>query len=179
MTTNLIAAVAVDGSIGANGKLLWNIPADLKFYKAKTLDNVVVMGETTYETLPTVALKNRTHVVVSEKYSKMEPYAPEDNYDVHFVERPGFAMVKAIQLAGAKGCDVFVGGGASIYEHLIKTCDFLFLTWVDKVFVDVADTHFPLIDIMNHFELISESKWHGKHAKAYPPYKFTVYKNRG
>ena len=180
MTINLIAAVALDGSIGANGKLLWKIPADLNFYKAKTLDNVVVIGEVTFDTLPRIALKNRTHVVVSKKYSEMEPYPPEEQLENVFYEpNPKEALKKAIQLAGDKGCDVFIGGGQTIYEQLIIHCDFMFITWVDKVFVDMADTYFPIIDIMNHFELVSESKWHGKHAKAYPPYKFTVYKNRG
>jgi dihydrofolate reductase len=177
---NLISAVAVDGSIGAEGKLLWKIPKDLEYYKARTLDNVIIMGEVTYETLPKVALRGRTTVVVSKKYCE-NPISPHDDpaneLDVVFSTNPLHAVSLARNLAMKRKCDIYVAGGASIYEQLIEECEFAFITWVDRKYKPYADKFFPLHEFYHNFKLISESGWLGEHAKAYPAYKFTAYKN--
>lgn len=185
-TVNLIAAVALDGSIGAEGKLLWKIKQDLAYYKARTLDNVIIMGETTYETLPKVALKGRMTVVVSEKYSKKLPFAPDDeeNKLVVFHVNPTIALHVAKAIAYEKECDIYVAGGASIYEQLLTECDYAFITWVDEDYKSIADKFFPLEDFYMTFEPISESGWSkqsnddiGSDQLDEPNYKFAAYKN--
>lgn len=175
-TINLIAAVAVDGSIGANGKLLWKIPKDLEFYKAKTWQNVIIMGLETYKTLPKVALKGRHTVVLCRVCEHQRSLTTPEN--VYFAFSIQDALRVAKDLAKFYGRDIFIAGGASIYEQMLEYCDYGFITWVDKTFEEKADKFFPIPKFLTTFELISESIWHGKHARAYPPYKFTVYKKK-
>lgn len=64
---SLIAAVSTDGCIGADNKMLWNVPEDLEFYKTMTTGNVVIVGNNTYKSLPRIALQNRKHIVITKK----------------------------------------------------------------------------------------------------------------
>ena len=169
-TVNLIAAVAVDGSIGGDNKLLWKIPKDLEFYKAKTYSNVIIMGLKTYNTLPKVALKNRHTVVICNVLEFLAHSNTLDN--VHFTFSIDDALRVAKDLAKFYRKNIFIAGGASIYEQMMEYCDFAFITWVDKTYENKADTFFPVSNFLTTFELISESIWHGKYARAYPPYKF-------
>ena len=61
------AIVAVDNNwgIGFNGDLLEHIPDDLRFFKELTLNNWVVMGRKTWESLPKQPLPNRTNIVIT------------------------------------------------------------------------------------------------------------------
>ena len=175
-TVNLISAVALDGSIGAEGKLLWKIPEDLEYYKARTLGNVIIMGEATYETLPKVALRGRMTVVVSEKYTEKLPFTPDDeeNKLVVFHCNPTQALHIAKAIAYEKECDIYIAGGQSIYEQLLSECEYAFITWVGQKFKPNADRFFPQEDFRTIFELISESDWKEDDNFSY---KFSVYKN--
>ena len=173
-TINLISAVAEDGAIGKDNGLLWKIPKDLEFYKAKTLGNVVVMGEKTFETLPKVAFRDRTHVVTSVQYA-CKPSNAHANYDIQYMTNPKYALIVAKDIAVHKKCDVFIAGGASMYEQLMGDCDFAFITWAKKSFPD-ADKHFPVREFLSTFGLISEGDWSRRTLKI-PKHKFSVYKN--
>ena len=61
------AIVAVDNNwgIGYNGNLLEKIPEDMKYFKELTLDNWVVMGRKTWDSLPKKPLPNRQHLVIT------------------------------------------------------------------------------------------------------------------
>ena len=181
---NLIAAVAVDGSIGAQGKLLWKIKADLAYYKARTYGNVIIMGLETFKTLPKIALKGRKTVVLC----KVDEYDDGRSviYDnVKFAFNINDALIVAKELANHYGCnDIYVAGGASIYKQLMSKCEYAFITWVQKSYSD-ADKHFPIQEFLSTFDLISESNW--QHEEGFdismdqldePNHKFTVYKNK-
>ena len=63
---NLIVAVDKNWAIGKNNKLMWSIPADMRFFREKTTGHVVVMGRKTLESFPGgLPLKNRTNVVLT------------------------------------------------------------------------------------------------------------------
>src|SRR3954466_13892090 len=47
----LVAAVASNGIIGANGALPWHLPEDLKHFKRLTLGPPVIMGRRTWDSL--------------------------------------------------------------------------------------------------------------------------------
>ena len=64
MGKGLIAVIAVNnlGFIGKNNTIMWRCSADLKHFKAMTLEAKMVCGYNTYETLPNV-VKARTVVL--------------------------------------------------------------------------------------------------------------------
>ena len=64
----LIVAVDKNWAIGKNNKLMWSIPADMKFFRETTQGNVVIMGRKTLESFPQgQPLKNRGNIVISRK----------------------------------------------------------------------------------------------------------------
>lgn len=62
---NAIAAVDKNYGIGYKNELLIHIPNDLKHFKEITLNNIVVMGRKTYESLPNGALPDRLNIVIT------------------------------------------------------------------------------------------------------------------
>ena len=52
MTIKMIIATDCIFGIGKDNKLPWDCPEDLKYFKEQTLNDCVVMGRKTYESLP-------------------------------------------------------------------------------------------------------------------------------
>jgi len=183
----VIAAVALDGAIGKDNKLLWNLPEDLKRYKDRTFGNICIVGENTYYSLPDVALKNRTHIVVSGDYGdKMKSIdAPEE-------EQPRFKLVDKKEIPGSnvynrstikeaidtaneisrEDQEIFIIGGAQIYETMIDHVDDVEITWINQLYPD-ADRHFPIDKLFNEFEIIGDSNYIKSDNGIL--YKFTLY----
>jgi dihydrofolate reductase len=62
----LILACDINGGIGYQGKLPWDrLPADLPRFKQLTEGGVVVMGSSTYRSLPIKPLPNRINFIVT------------------------------------------------------------------------------------------------------------------
>ncbi|MGL4773200.1 MAG: dihydrofolate reductase, partial [Clostridium sp.] len=61
---SMIVAVAKNGVIGGDNKLLWHVSEDLKRFKKITSNHTIVMGRKTFESLPGI-LPNRHHVVIT------------------------------------------------------------------------------------------------------------------
>ena len=70
---NFIVAVTNDYAVGKNNDLLFHLPTDLKYFKATTLNKVVVMGDKTYYSLPKRPLPNRITIVLSNNPEFNEP----------------------------------------------------------------------------------------------------------
>ena len=66
----IIVAVAENGVIGGDNRLLWHISEDLKHFKAVTTGHPVVMGRKTYESLGR-PLPGRRNVVVTRQNISM------------------------------------------------------------------------------------------------------------
>ena len=66
MTVTLVAAIARNGVIGADGGLPWHLPDELRLFKETTLGHVLVMGRRTYESIGR-PLPGRTTVVVTRR----------------------------------------------------------------------------------------------------------------
>lgn len=131
---NLIVAVALDYAIGKNNKLLFRLPTDMAFFKEKTMDKVVVMGEKTYLSLPKRPLLNRINIVLSDNPN----FLADGAIVVHTLDD----LFK--ELKKYRSEDIFVCGGASIYNLLMNYCDTAYVTKVEKI-VD-ADTYIDDIE---------------------------------
>ena len=126
---SIIAAVAKNRAIGYKNKLIYWLPNDLKRFKALTTGHTIVMGRNTFESLPKGALPNRRNVVLSTTVKEL----------------PGCEVFPTLD-AALQSCqpdeDIYIIGGARVYEQAISKADRLCLTEVDDIPAQ-ADTFFP------------------------------------
>ena len=133
--------------IGKRNGLLFNLPLDMKFFRETTKGHVVAMGENTLLSFPgSKPLKNRTHIVLSAD--------PTHNYEgvinVHSFEE----FLNTISEYSSKE-DVYIIGGASIYNQTLPYVDEVLLT---KVNADGgAEVFFTNLDELDNFECVEES----------------------
>jgi dihydrofolate reductase len=130
MTLTLIAAVARNRVIGAGGGIPWHLPEDFAHFKATTLGHTLVMGRATYDSIGR-PLPGRTTIVVTRDPG----WHAEGVLVAHSLEA-------ALALAG--DAEVFVAGGAAIYEQAMAFADALLISEVDLE--PEGDTWFPPID---------------------------------
>ena len=90
MQINIIAAVARNGAIGHQNKLIYWLPNDLKRFKALTTGHTIIMGRNTFLSLPKGALPNRRNVVLSSTQSVTEIDDTPDVADAFFPNYDGW-----------------------------------------------------------------------------------------
>lgn len=160
---SLVAAVADDLAIGYKKQLPWNLPADLKHFKALTTGHTLIMGKKTFESLPNGPLPNRKNIVLTTMLTDgvVEGYFEADSID------------DALELA-SNSEQVFVIGGCAIYRQFADLAESMYITWVHDKFQ--ADTYFPELDF---------SKWNEVSREDFPadeknphPYTFSVYQRK-
>lgn len=142
---NLIVAAGMNREIGANNKLLWKLSNDLKFFKEITLGKTIVMGRKTFESLPG-KLPNRKHIVLSRSKYK------SDDIDIEYVNDID-QLLKRLKQSEE---DVFIIGGAEIYDLFMPYADKIYCTVVYDTF-DNADSFFPEISL-DDFKIVAQSK---------------------
>ena len=126
---SIIAAVAKNRAIGFQNKLIYWLPNDLKRFKALTTGHTIIMGRNTFLSLPKGALPNRRNIVLSRSAKVFE------GCDVYA------SLEEALQHC-AQDEDIYIIGGASVYEQALPLADRLFLTEIDDTPAE-ADTFFP------------------------------------
>jgi len=149
----IIAAVSVDGVIGIGDNIPWRIPEDFKHFRETTIGNMLLVGATTFKTLPPKAHEDREFIVL--------------NGGDYIQELPskGYYQFKRLDVVlellgnGRNDFDkIYVIGGASIYEQLIDYCDEAIITWVNKTYPE-GDKRFPVIKLINDFTITGETVW--------------------
>ncbi len=131
MIISLIVATDENNGIGKDNQLPWHLPADLKHFKTLTTGHPIIMGRKTFESIGK-ALPNRRNIVIS----RQQKYTAEGADVVSSLE-------DAFQLCKDED-EVFIIGGAQIFEHSLILADALYLTVIHHRFD--ADTFFPEID---------------------------------
>jgi len=127
-----IAAMSLNRVIGAGNKIPWHLPEDFKWFKKMTTGHVIVMGRKTYESIGR-PLPNRTTIVLSRSPSKIS--------GVRVV-----ADLKDLSLLEGEldGKEIFICGGAQVYEQALPLCSDLYLTLVKRQME--GDTFFPAFE---------------------------------
>ncbi len=129
---SLIAAIASQNrGLGKDNKLIYKIPEDLERFKRLTTGHVIIMGRKTFESIGR-ALPNRMNIVVTSTPSELSGKGvfPVPN------------LREAFYLAQEKEKkEIFVIGGAKIFEETIGRADRLYLTIIEGN--PPADTYFP------------------------------------
>lgn len=141
--------------IGRKNGLLWPIPDDLKRFKALTVGHPVIMGRKTFESILSMRQKplpGRTSIVVTR--DPVWGYEGVDADSVLAARSLGEALEKARAAPG--GDEVFVGGGAQIYEQALPFADRLYLTLVDAE--EEGDAYFPAYEGLFTKKLSAESR---------------------
>lgn len=141
---SLIAAIGKNRELGRENKLIFDLKKDMAHFKEKTFGHVVIMGRKTFESIGR-ALPNRVNIVVSR----------DKEFKTHHEVKIVSSVEKALDLAKKyEEEEVFVIGGAQIYEAFLPYADKLYLTIVDKN-VNDADAFFP--EYENDFKKIISS----------------------
>ncbi len=123
--------------IGKNNALIWHLPADLKRFKELTTGNVIIMGRKTYDSIGK-PLPNRINLVIT----RQKDFVAEGVIVVHSLDE---ALLKAKSLSRG---DIFIIGGAEIYQLALEKADQILLTRLHDIFD--GDAYFPEI---------SEKEW--------------------
>lgn len=162
MKFSLVVAVDQGFGIGKNNTMPWHLPLDLKHFSNITTmvqdskkTNAVIMGRKTWDSLPEKhrPLKNRVNVVLS----RGELNLPEGVLLFHSLEEALKSLEENYQ-QNSQIENVFVIGGANIFEQAIKhhDCQTVYLTQIDQTFN--CDTFFPKESLQKNFSLKSTSE---------------------
>jgi dihydrofolate reductase len=117
---SLILAQNEDRVIGADDTIPWSNKKDLQFYKHNTLSKVVIIGRVTYDSLPDVALRGRTYIVVTRDESRMKQRKGVGV--VYFAKSIDMAFVSAFQMCreDPKLQGIVFAGGADVYTQALN-----------------------------------------------------------
>ena len=133
-----IAAMSLNRVIGAEGKIPWHLPEDLRFFKRTTFGHVVLMGRKTYESLG-------------------KPLPGRENWVVSSRPLTGVRIIHDLdELAEPRdGREIFIIGGAQLYAALLPACAELLLTLVKR---EVSgDVFFPPFEEAFRLEEVLQS----------------------
>lgn len=164
MRVSIIVAVSTNGVIGLKGGLPWRQSTDLKRFKTLTMGHHLVIGRRTYDTLDG-PLPGRKIIVVTRN---REFVAPEGILTA--------ASVESALMLTQNDDEVFIGGGAEIFEQSLHRADRMYLT---RIHADVeGDTFFPEFDDVNEWQL-ADSEHFEADAKNQYPFSFLTYERVG
>jgi dihydrofolate reductase len=169
-----IAAMSQNRVIGAGNKIPWHLPDDFKWFKQKTTGHIAVMGRKTFESLPAL-LPNRRKLVLTRHPQRLITNHPEifgqfrEWRGGQEMQKGKFSQMRFTRIDGNSDgelllfssldliipnnfqCDVFICGGAQIYEQALPRCSDLYLTLVKKE-VEGGDAFFPTFE--DKFDLV-------------------------
>jgi dihydrofolate reductase len=168
-----IAAMSLNRVIGADGKIPWHLPEDFKWFKKMTMGNIVVMGRKTFEGLGK-PLPNRKNLILTRHPQRLIKSHPEifgqyhewrggrylkRAYQFHFTKLEKNRQTEILIFNSLDRLnpsefpnDIFIGGGAQIYEQALPRCSDLYLTLVKREVQ--GEAFFPPFE--NRFELVEE-----------------------
>ena len=166
-----IAAMSLNRVIGAGGKIPWHLPEDFKWFKRTTTGNVVVMGRKTFEGLGK-PLPNRKNLILTHHPQRLIKSHPEifgeyhewrggirvggilkQPYQFKFYftklekgEQTDLLIFNSVEKLNPDDfqTDMFICGGAEIYEQMLPRCSDLYLTLVQREVE--GDAFFPAFE---------------------------------
>lgn len=155
MPFKAIAAMSLNRVIGAGNRLPWHLPEDFRWFKRMTTGQVIVMGRKTFESIGR-PLPNRTTVVLTRAGAPIPGVRVVADLGQLDAADPAFA-----------GREIFICGGAQIYQQALPRCSDLYLTLVLREVE--GDTFFPPFE--DRFALAGE-------VLAHPEFRILHYQAR-
>jgi dihydrofolate reductase len=135
-----IAAMSLNRVIGAGNRIPWHLPEDFKWFKNTTTGHVIVMGRKTFESIGR-PLPNRTTIVLTRSPEPIPGVRTVSDLKLIDPDAPEFA-----------GREIFICGGAQVYQQALPLCSDLYLTLVQRVVE--GDVFLPPFE--DRFELAGE-----------------------
>jgi len=133
MRISILAAIGKNNELGGNNQLLWKLSDDLKMFKQLTMGHCIVMGRKTFESIGKPLPGRKNIVVTSGMLDVEDVYTTTD-------------LNHGIEMARGLGEDeVFIIGGAQLFNYAMDLADRMYISHVDGVFED-ADVFLPAID---------------------------------
>ncbi len=169
---SLVVAMSDNGIIGRDGGLPWHLRSDLMLFKRITHSKPIIMGATTWDSLPRKPLPGRLNLVLTR--------------DLKFEAEGGIvcnSLFEALDIArehavedGAPGTEteICVIGGANVFAQVMTKADRLYVTHVHATIE--GDTHFPAID-PEIWTIVAEEKFEKAEGDDYD-FTFRTYERR-
>ena len=151
-----LVAVEKNQGIGCNGSMPWpHLKGDMKWFKEKTINQIVIMGRKTWQSIGSKNLKNRTNIVISSQFLQ-EP------------DRCFSSPSKALNFCQTflPENEIFIIGGSTIYDQFINLIDRFYITEIDHQYE--CDTYFNLEYVKKNFTIVKE------HATFNDPINYTI-----
>ena len=154
MLISFVVAAGTNNVIGKNGKLPWNLPNDLRYFKNITWAMPVIMGRKSFESLGK-PLAGRKNIIIT----RQKNYHPEGAVAVQ-------SLKDALFVANEMDVkEVFIIGGGEIFKMAWEKANRIYLTRV-KMEME-GDTYFPAID-PKEWKLVSQKNFEADEKNAYP-----------
>lgn len=153
---NCIVAVERNQGIGFEGHMPWpHLAGDMRWFKEKTTDQIVIMGRKTWESIGSKNLPNRINIVISRNFiEEADRCFSDTDRAINFCTM--FFPYK----------EIFIIGGSAIYDHYLHIVDRFYVTEIDADYK--CDTHFNLNYVRENFTTVKE------HATFNEPVKYTI-----
>lgn len=164
----LVAAIADNGVIGSDNRLIWRLKTDLKRFRQLTTGCPVVMGRKTFLSIGKPLPGRQTIVLTRDR-----GFAAEGVHVAHGLDE---ALLLAQRLGAEMGAHaVIIGGGTEIYAQMLALADRLELTRVHAA--PAGDATFPAWD-ENAFAEVARADHPADSDNEYP-FSFVSYRRRG
>lgn len=135
----LVAAVAANEVIGADGAMPWHLPEDLAHFKEVTMGHPMVMGRKTFEAIGRPLPGRRTIVVTRDRQWAHSGVQTAGDLDTALA-----LAFEGVRAGPDPTGPVMVVGGGQIYEQAMPQATRLEITHIDAE--PPGDTRFPRID---------------------------------
>ncbi len=175
MALKIIAAIGDKRLLGIkkDGEhvLPWHIPEDFKHFNHSTNECAIIMGRTTWESLPNRPLPNRTNIVLTRDAD----YVADGGHVFHGLQE---AIAFAESERGEK--DVWIIGGAKVYEQALPFVDELSLTRVQEELLPPpmeGEEHVLFPEYEHLFECIETSPYKPSDNQNLP-YRFETWRRK-
>ena len=159
---SFIVAMDENRAIGKNNQLPWHLPEDLKFFKRVTMGHPIAMGRKTHESIGRV-LPGRENIIITRQLG----YNSKDCTIFNSVE-------EFVKYSRRQDDEIFVIGGAEIFNETFPYVDRLYITYIDDTFD--GDTFFPEF-ALNDWKLTSSEKGIKDEKNPYD-YEFRIYERQ-
>ena len=127
---SIITAIDTNGLIGIDNHLPWQIKEDLQFFRETTMGHPVVMGKQTWLSIGK-PLDGRVNIILTH----------DETFQI-----PGCVVLNSVSQVLSTFCneEIFIIGGATIFEQFIPIANKIYLTRIEHSFK--GDTYFPDVD---------------------------------